>query len=364
MSSQPPAMLYTQGFGSYPENVEIPVVSTASPGTNNINYPIGKRWINTSANAEYVLTSKTTSAGVTTGAWQITASPTGAIATLTGDSGTATPAAGNIQIAGTASQISTIGAGAVITISLPAAIIAPGSLVTTTSLAATTTITAGTGLTVTAGGAAVTGTTTINTTGAAVTTIGTGGTGAVNIGNATGNTAVTGSLTASTGLVATTGGIAATGTSTINTSGAAVTTIGTGGTGAVNIGNATGNTAVTGSLTASTSLTASAGDITATLGNVIINGAAKQLIVHGGAATDFIGQATLTNGTVTVLNTNIAATDRVLVTRSAKNGSTNYGTFLTTINAATSFVITSCKSDTTTETNDASTVDYFIVRQV
>lgn len=118
------------------------------------------------------------------------------------------------------------------------------------------------------------------------------------------------------------------------------------------------------SVTAGTSVTATAGDITATLGNVILNGAAKQLRVHGGAVTDFIGQAVLVNGVVTVANTNIAATDRIFVTRSAKNASTAYGVFLTDITGATSFTITSCKSDTTTETNDQSTVDYFIVRQV
>jgi hypothetical protein len=120
-----------------------------------------------------------------------------------------------------------------------------------------------------------------------------------------------------------------------------------------------------GSITATTSFTATAGDITATLGNVIINGAAKQLRVHGGAVTDFIGQATLTSGTVTVLNTNIAATDRIFVNRSAVNGSTALGVFKVVISAATNFVITACKpADGTTETNDASTVDYFIVRQV
>jgi hypothetical protein len=86
--------------------------------------------------------------------------------------------------------------------------------------------------------------------------------------------------------------------------------------------------------------------------------------VHGGAVTDFIGRATLANGTVTVANTNIASTDRIFVTRSSKNGSTAYGTFITGITASTNFTITACKSDTTTETGDTSIVDYFIVRQV
>jgi hypothetical protein len=182
-------------------------------------------------------------------------------------------------------------------------------------------------------------------------------------------------LTASTGLIATTGGITATaggaaitGTTTINNSGSAVTTIGTGGTGAVNIGNATGNTAMTGSLTASTSLTATAGDITATLGNVIINGAAKQLRVHGGAVTDFIGTAVLGSGTgtVTVANTNIAATDRIFLQRIAANASTTLGELSYTISATTSFTITSLILGTpaSPQTGDASTVAYFIVRQI
>lgn len=51
-------------------------------------------------------------------------------------------------------------------------------------------------LTVTPGPISLTGTTSINTSGSATTTIGTGGTGAVAIGNATGNTSVTGALSA------------------------------------------------------------------------------------------------------------------------------------------------------------------------
>jgi hypothetical protein len=79
----------------------------------------------------------------------------------------------------------------------------------------------------------------------------------LNLGNATGNTAVTGTLTASLGLVATAGGISATGTTNINTSGAGVTSINTGGTGALNLGNATGGTAVTGNLGATGTITGS-----------------------------------------------------------------------------------------------------------
>lgn len=76
----------------------------------------------------------------------------GGIVTLTGDSGGAiAPVGGNIDILGTASEITSTGTAGTITLSLPAAITAPGSLTTTTTLAATTTITAGTGITATTG---------------------------------------------------------------------------------------------------------------------------------------------------------------------------------------------------------------------
>ena len=277
-----------------------------NPTANDKAYVKGTLWLNTDDATAFMWPG--------TGNWiALGSGTTGAIVSLTGDSGGAiSPIAGNIDIvggagvtvvgtagtltisltggglaidslkpdagtdpvvpdanglitmAGTANQITTTGGTNTLTFSLPSAITAPGSLTTTTSLAATTTVTAG------------------------------------------------------TGVIATTGGV-----------------------------------------------TATAGDITATAGNVIINGAAKQLRAHGGAVTDFIGQATLTNGTVTVANTNIATTDRIFVTRSAVNASSALGVFKVVKTASTNFVITACKpADGTTETGDASTVDYFIVRQV
>lgn len=160
------------------------------------------------------------------------------------------PTAGNIIIAGTANQVSVASAGSTVTLSLPAAITAPGSLATTTTLAGGTTVTAGT-------------------------------------------------------------------------------------------------------------------DLISTAGNVIIQGAAKQLQVEGGAVTDFIGQATLVAGTVTVANTNIAAGDRVFVSRSDPSTSTALGVFDVSISAGVSFTIDSRNpADATVQTNDVSVVDYFIVRQL
>lgn len=147
MTVQPGASVYTQGFGSRPENVEVPVISkTAPPTTNNGNYPVGKRWIDTVANAEYVLTSVASSGGAVTPTWSLLGTATGALNTLSDDSSTlVTPSAGNIQIAGTVDQIATTAGTAEITLSLigpytPATYTAHGVLLGegTSSIVATT----------------------------------------------------------------------------------------------------------------------------------------------------------------------------------------------------------------------------------
>lgn len=109
----------------------------------------------------------------------------------------------------------------------------------------------------------------------------------------------------------------------------------------------------------------SSGDTSVT-GNLLLPTAATQLQVEGGAATDFIGTATLSSGTVTVANTNIAATDRIFIQRQDVNSSTAIGNLTYSISASTSFTITSVQDSSpgTTETNDVSIVMYFIVRQL
>jgi hypothetical protein len=118
MTVQPGANLYTQGFGSYPENVEIPVISNVNPAPTNVNYPIGKRWINQSNNTTWELTSITASQGTLTASWISTGGSTTAVATISGNTGTATPVAGNIAIDGTANEITTTASGNTITLSL------------------------------------------------------------------------------------------------------------------------------------------------------------------------------------------------------------------------------------------------------
>lgn len=100
--------------------------------------------------------------------------------------------------------------------------------------------------------------------------------------------------------------------------------------------------------------------------NFVLNTAATQIQMTGGAATDFIGTATLVAGTVTVANTNITANDRIMITRRSINGSTALGSLTYSITPATSFTITSVDPATpaNTQTNDVSIIDYVIVREI
>lgn len=101
-------------------------------------------------------------------------------------------------------------------------------------------------------------------------------------------------------------------------------------------------------------------------GNIVLSSVASYIQMNGGAATDFIGQATLASGTVTVANTNIAAGDRIFLTRAALNSSTALGELTVTAQtASTSFVITAIdpSDGSSTITGDTSIVNYVIIRQ-
>lgn len=197
-------------------------------------------------------------------------------------------------------------------------------------------------------------------------TLGVGSSGDVVAVNGTANQ-ITASTVAGVVTLSLPAAITAPGSLTTTTSLAATTTV-TGGTGVTattgNITATAGNVSAGAAVSATTTVTAGT-DLVSTAGNVLIQGAGKQLRVEGGAVTDFIGQATLALGTVTVLNTNIAAGDKIFVSRQGINGSTALGVFDVAITPATSFSITALNpTDATTQTNDTSIVDYFIVRQL
>lgn len=118
MGFQPGANVYTQGFGSRPENVEVPHNDIRSPTTNDTHFPIGKRWINSITGDEYTLFSISTTGGVQSATWGLLGGTSGALNTLTTDDLTVvTPVAGNINLAGTGS-LATTGSGATATVGL------------------------------------------------------------------------------------------------------------------------------------------------------------------------------------------------------------------------------------------------------
>jgi len=116
--------------------------------------------------------------------------------------------------------------------------------------------------------------------------------------------------------------------------------------------------------TSATTINAGSGNVNVTGGHLAIASVAKTLLVNGGAVTDFIGTGTLTAGTQTIANTNIATGDVILLTRTGAAASTTLGELTYTISDATSFTVTSLILGTpgSTQTGDLSTYAYFIVR--
>jgi hypothetical protein len=113
-------MVYTQSFGSRPENVEVPHIDSRAPSASDILYPIGKRWIYVN-NSAWELIGLTTFNGATTANWVQTVSSVGDVLSVSGTTNqvTAAPTSGNVVL------------------STPATFIAPGSITSTTSLTAT-----------------------------------------------------------------------------------------------------------------------------------------------------------------------------------------------------------------------------------
>jgi hypothetical protein len=50
-------LIYAQSVGTSSENVAIPIVADINPGPFDVNYPVGKRWINTLKNNVFSLVS-------------------------------------------------------------------------------------------------------------------------------------------------------------------------------------------------------------------------------------------------------------------------------------------------------------------
>lgn len=327
MTFQPGATVYTQSFGSRPENVEVPHLDVRAPTTTDILYPIGKQWIDQVGNASYVLTSFSASGNVTSANWQAGAGGSSELSMLGGNSGVATPSAGQITISGAANQINLTASGSTVTASLvgpytPATYTAHGVLIGegTSSVVATA---AGT-------------------------------TGQVLIGS-TGADPAFGALGVNSGLTAH-GVLLGEGTS-------AIVATAVGATGQALMGATaadptwTGSPSFSGSVTAATTVTATLGNITASNGNLVLGTAGNKLSIATGANAS-AGTATLTTGTVTVSTTAVTASSLIYVSyntcASALAASLSAPT--ASISAGVHFVINSQDA-----TDSTSTVNWLII---
>lgn len=88
-----------------------------APTSNDLGN-LGTIWIHKSSNAVYCLSSIVSGAAN----WELLGSPSGAVSSIAGDSGTVTPSSGVATIAGTANEIVTSGSGSTLTLSLDEAI--------------------------------------------------------------------------------------------------------------------------------------------------------------------------------------------------------------------------------------------------
>lgn len=380
-------------------------LATRNPTSSDTAYVKGQLWLNTSLSTAFMWPGS--------GNWiSLGSGTTGAIVTLTGGSGGAlSPTAGNMNLLGTANQITSTGSGSTITFSIPSTFIAPGSIASTTS------ITAGNGLTVTLGNLVVSAgniSTTVGSISSATTvTAGTGLT--ITTGDLTissGDANVTGNVVASKSSAGADVTIQATNSDNTNAASRAGVEIAAGGasggdpylsfqisgvgastmtmgldnsasdlfvisnSAAIGTNNAltlsqAGALNLTTSITAGTTLTATLGDITATNGN-IVRGTAGNKDVYSSVATtttagaNSAGTVTLVGGTATVSTTAVTADSKIRLTRQGvgATGANPLGLLsVGTITAATSFVINawSAADATALAATDVSSIFWEIV---
>lgn len=291
------------------------IISPRAPSATDIvspagnPYQIGQYWENSVTGIVYIY--------IGHGNWEQIAQPTlGPIDTLTGNSGGAIgPTLSNVNLLGTANQITTTGAASTITFSLT------GPYTPATYAAHSVLLGEGTSSIGTVGPNAATGLSLISQGAAADPIFGTvavpgGGTGAVTLtGILTGNgtSAVTANAVTQHGVLiggaanaASSLGVAATGTVLAGVTGADPAF--------------TASPSVTGSITAGTTITATLGAITATNGNLVLGTAGNKILSTSVATTttagaNSFGTVTLVGGTATVNTSAITTNSIVMLTR-------------------------------------------------
>jgi hypothetical protein len=128
--TQPGAVINTQGFGNRPENVEVPFIATYDPSSTDNIYPVGKRWVNTVANDEWVLTSFSSTSGILSANWLNVGGGASQISTINSQA----PIGGNFNMVGTTNEITVTPTAGTDTFSIPASFVAPGSITSSTTI--------------------------------------------------------------------------------------------------------------------------------------------------------------------------------------------------------------------------------------
>ena len=123
-SSGHPVNLYAQGGGtaSSAQFPSSPVIQTRSPTSTDIRgsfgqYPIGQNWIDQTSGSVFELISYSASNGIISADWVVLGGGSSSLSQLSGDTGTAFPVGGNINIIG-GSGVTTVASGDDVTISL------------------------------------------------------------------------------------------------------------------------------------------------------------------------------------------------------------------------------------------------------
>lgn len=103
--------VYSQTTGTTSTDAFITILSSLNPSTSSTNYPIGKRWVNTSTKTEFILANLESSNGQLSANWIELGGGSGSVETLTGNSGGVVPADGsnNINVRGDGSTINIAG---------------------------------------------------------------------------------------------------------------------------------------------------------------------------------------------------------------------------------------------------------------
>ena len=101
MTFQPGANLNTVAFGNRPESVEVPHYDVRDPTTTDVNFPLGKIWVNIAAGDFWGLGSQSSAGGVLSSSWIALGGGSLSLETLTGNTGGAVgPTLGNINLIG------------------------------------------------------------------------------------------------------------------------------------------------------------------------------------------------------------------------------------------------------------------------